>query len=271
MLNKKLIFIYACFVVVFYIICWKYSDIYKEYLILFKKSGVVPHFNLKGQLDGENYLVTNGHVETQADFLDGEKDGWTVQYYKTGKIAKKTFFKLGKANGLDYVYYESGKLKYSANYINNKQFGNLFWYFENGKLDSYAVYDIKGESFCLFKYDQSGKIIDMQGLVVSHDFFSIDSSGPVKILDFNLNRKEGYHDIKDLYIVVAEPPDLHLHVKVKINEKYLSIPPIIDNYIRVPNLFNNPCIYKIYVESHLLNDSGKVINGINIQSTIKKD
>lgn len=271
MLNKKWLFFFLGLAILFYTVCWKYSDIYRSYLVTFKKSGLVVHFNLKGQLDGENDVVTNGIVETEANFLDGKKDGWTINYYKTGKLKDKTFFRYGKANGPSYQYYESGKLKYKCNYRNDKRFGDLNWYLENGKLDSYAVYNIKGESFCSFEYDNSGKIKDMRGLVVSPDIFSFDTNYSVKLLNFNLEAKEGYHGIRDLYFVVATPPDLNMNISVKINDKLVNSSPIIDNCVKVPNAFTKPGVYKIFIESHLLDTLGKIVNGINIESIIKKE
>jgi hypothetical protein len=266
MFNKKLLGILGI-LLLFSAIYLNQSDIKEQYLFFFKKSGIIVHNN--GEKKFEVDSVINGYLRTKATFSNGLQEGWFFKYYKSGMVKNKSFFKRNQANGPEYEYYENGKLKYVANNIDNKWIGDVHWYTENSKLDSYATFNIKGKSFCLFQYDKSGKITDMKGLVVSPDIYSINSRDSVIVLDFNRDR--GYNEIKDLYIVVATPPHLHLQVIVNINNTQFKDLPINSNIITVPNAFINKGNYKIFIESHLYDKNNNIVNGINIETKITKE
>lgn len=240
--NKKLIIPFG-FLILFSLIYWNCSSIYKGYLMTLKKSGVVAHFNSKGQIDGRNYVIVDGKIETEADFFNGKKEGWTLRYYKNGRLKRKTWFRHNKAEGPQYGYYENGRLNYTDYYKDNKRQGNVYWYDDNGKLSSYAAYDIKGESFFYLKYDLSGKIIDTKGHVLSLNIYSLNSKDSVVLLDFNLEADKGYSDLKHLYINVASPPELHLNVNAQINNFKFKDLAIQNNCIRIPDIFRERGIY----------------------------
>lgn len=251
------------------IIYCTYPYIFKEYLIFFKKSGTITHHNNNGKLNGKSIVIANGILASEANFIGGKKEGWAIDFYKSGALMHKEFFRNNKLNGPMYAYYQSGKLKWACNAKDGKRFGSLYWYFENGRLDSYATYDIKGESFSLFQYDELGKIIKMEGYVVSPDIYSRNTSDSVIMLDFNLDKKEGYHDIRNLYINVATPPDLHMQVIVNVNDHHFKDLPIKDNLVMVPDVFTKKGEYKILIESHLFDKNNKIVNGINVSRVIK--
>lgn len=265
MFRKKTILLLGI-MLLFFAFCLNYSAIKEQYLFLFKKTGVIKHNN-KGKLEVDS--IIDGHVQTKVSYSNDLRQSWVFNYYKSGKLKNKYLFKRNEANGPEFGYYENGALEYVANNIDNKWVGDAHWYTENGNLDSYAAFNIKGKSFCLFQYDKFGKIINMKGVVVSPDLYSINPKDSIILLD--LYKNKNYDDISDLFLVVATPPNLHLKVVVNINNTQYKDLPIRNNIITVHNAFLNKGTYKIFIESHLYDKNNTIVNGVNIKTKIIKE
>jgi hypothetical protein len=275
-MKKKILF-FCVLLILMVVITFRYvrlSDVGEFYLKVFKKDGGIARRNGHGLLDGEAILYKHGHIESKANFINGQKNGWRVYYYETGIIKNKTFFKNDTAQVISYQYYENGKLNYKTNVRNAKRYGSLYWYLENGKLDFYAVSDINGESFCLFEYDQSEKLIKMTGPIISYNIYSLDEKNDSTIVlesYYSHHYDNRYANIKDLYITVATPPALNMKVNININNIQYNNLLIQNNCIKVPNVFMNKGAYDIFIQGSLTDKFGKKINAMKMKTRIYKE
>ena len=81
------------------------------------------------------------------------------QFYDSGKIYSKVFFKNGKIEGERFYFFENGKIQAKGSYKDGKKEGADYRYFENGKIQSKGFYrkgNIEGKSIA---YDDRGNVI----------------------------------------------------------------------------------------------------------------
>jgi len=220
--------------------------------------------NSTGRINGEVLEYRDGKIIMREKFVDGLREGWRILYYLNGQVKKKTFCKHDKADGKEYSYYINGTLMYSGVYRNGIPYGSLFWYDDLGKILSYTLYDINGRKTFKVDYNNRGAISHMHGFIVSADFYSKDiRTDSVVILD-----KTRRTNVRDLYIVMATPPNASVVLNLKVNNlEYKNIRSenctlVIKNALLLKNR------NKISLESHLLDLSNKEINGININSEV---
>lgn len=248
------------------------SEIYKEYIVIFKKDAVFEPPYINGKLDGPFTIYAKGKIKFKATYRNGVRDGIATKYYDNGSVENKMFYKNDKLEGLQYRYFENGKLNYSQNLHNGKFYGEQRTYDESGNLNTYSVFDIHEHDFFDYHYDQRGNLIKQEGFVFSFSIFSIDKKrDSVIVLEENAaNPTNKFHGVEDLYITVATPPNLKLNLTVTINGTTYADLKVVNNTIKIPNAFPNIGTYKIFIESHLKNKQGEMIDGINERARIEK-
>ncbi|PIH00577.1 hypothetical protein CS542_04065 [Pedobacter sp. IW39] len=89
-------------------------------------------------------------------------------------VKKVNIFVDGQPSGKGYLYNNNGKLAYSGYYMDGKPYGGWYNYYDNGHKNIYYMILIK-DIFSI-DYDIEGnlKLKEMNGLVVSPDFYSIN-------------------------------------------------------------------------------------------------
>ncbi len=86
--------------------------------------------------------TSEGVLVDHADFVDGERDGETLQYWPDSGILKvKAFFRKGKLEGMVEQYWPGGQIQFRHRYVNNLRHGECLDYFENGALKSSVTFD----------------------------------------------------------------------------------------------------------------------------------
>lgn len=249
------------------------NNLQKVYIKVFNKSILIANHNSNGQVDGQMLKYADGKLQIEENYKNGLKDGWSIKYYDDGHIENRKFYKNNKAQGTEYGYYKNGSLRYSRTWRDNKLYGSLFYNYENGKINAYGTYDIMGWNFFDYHYKQSGEIAKKEGFVVSSNIYSLDEkSDTTLVLNYDAYHHDNrFHNIKDLYLTVATPPNTKLQVNVDINNQSFKDLTIVDNTIRIPNAFPTIDTYHIFVTTHLFDKKNKVIDGINIKTVIIKE
>lgn len=243
--TKKTIYLLSVsFVVVLVLMLTAFTSVKKLYITTFHRDGTIGHFNTKGQLDGEVDTYINGKIRGKEFFKNGKRDGPNIMYYPSGRIELKSFRKNNKVEGMEYEYYEDGSIRLQKNWIHDKPYGDFFYYYPNRKLEIYHTYDILGDKFYFSRYDRSGKVSRSDGYVFSSRTYT-KYNDSVEVI---LNGK-AYKSVKDLYITVANPPQITPEIKVMINNKLRQDLIFPDrNTVLIRNAFSEKGLYSISVE-----------------------
>jgi hypothetical protein len=237
-------FVIASLVIVIVLGVTDFNSIKKLYIITFHKGGMISHFNTKGRLDGEVDTYINGKIKSKEFFRDGKRDGPYTMYYQSGRIELKSFRKNNKVEGLGYEYYEDGNLRCRRNWINDKPYGDFYYYYPNKKVEVYHTYDIMGDKFYLCRYSQLGKVLRDDGYVFSNHTYTIDHDSVEVLKDSTV-----YKSIRDLYITVANPPQITPEIRVMINNKQCQDLIFPDrNTVMIRNAFSKKGLYTISIE-----------------------
>ena len=247
---------------------------YVSYLRLFKKDGFIKIVTDKLNNNSQTIHYKKGKIDYMANYKNNLKEGWSSTYYGNGLINLKRYYINNIADGPEYRYFSNGKLDYKANNFQNHFYGSFYLYSENVFLKAYATFDIKGNTFCRWDYDKNGNLVNMDGLIVSYNFFSKNIKND-SILVFNGDYMKETDNVQsnfnDLYITVAIPPKTNLISKIQINGVEYKDLPIKNNTIVLKNLFIIKGKYDLLVQVRLNNQDGKNLNGMNIERTIYKE
>jgi hypothetical protein len=249
-----------------------WTNITIAYIKIFKVNTVlyVGNFN-DSRYDIIEYRSGKIHLLTHA--INGIAEGWSTEYYDNGNIKSKLFFKHGKPEGERTDFFEDGKLEFERYYKNGKFYGSVYSFGEDGRIKKYSTIDITGMKFCEWVYNTDKKNYDMNGFVVSTNYYSINlKSGDTIIISHSRNPSRIYSRIRDYYISVATPPyGLKMIVNVTINSKHFDNLPVKENTVKVSNAFPMDGKYEVFIESHLLDTANYPVNGINIKTEIIKN
>ena len=120
---------------------------------------VVP-YNQQGIYDGTfRQYYESGQLAQKGYYKNGLGQGEYIWYYEEGSIKQKVFYKDDKIEGIVTSFYPGGKIAQTVNYINGKREGELIEYYENGQIKEKRFYvNDKEEGKSLF-YDEKGKLI----------------------------------------------------------------------------------------------------------------
>jgi hypothetical protein len=268
--NKLLIgsfFSLALISIVIFIVRRNTKEIETLYVKFFKQTTSILQKNPKGQIDGEALYYKDGLLVQQGNFINGSKEGWMIRYNKRGRIEGKVYYQNDKENGSEYVYYESGKLKYLAHWKNGIRFGSLLYYYENGKPELYHAYDIAGDKFNILRYDLLGNISEHKGFAVSNKIYSVNRAKDSVVV---LKTNNTYHNIKDLFLNVATPPNVNILAVVIINNIQQNNLAIKDNTVLIPSVFDRNGTYQIMIHEQILDKNNKPLESRSFEITVKK-
>ena len=120
---------------------------------------VVP-YNQQGIYDGTfRQYYESGQLAQKGYYKNGLGQGEYIWYYEEGSIKQKGFYKDDKIEGIVTSFYPGGKIAQTVNHINGKREGELIEYYENGQIKEKRFYvNGKEEGKSLF-YDEKGKLI----------------------------------------------------------------------------------------------------------------
>ncbi|MBI3220481.1 MAG: hypothetical protein HYZ44_13290 [Bacteroidetes bacterium] len=151
------------------------------------------------------YSCNSGHVEKKEFYSNGALkkvynadkkgliQGEVQEYYETGKLKSKTFFKDGVLNGYSFLYWENGKLQSKGQYSENKGIDTFYFYRENGSKEAISVFDELGRRLEDISYYPSGKI-------QKQNMFEVGTAVPkvcaYKTYDVTGKLKKNYRDTK---------------------------------------------------------------------------
>ena len=113
-----------------------------------------------GEYDGERKeYYESGQLEQKGYYKDDLGQGEYIWYYEEGSIKQKAFYKDDKIEGTLFIFFPGGKIAQTNNYVNGKKEGELIEYYENGQIKEKRFYiNDKEEGKSLF-YDEKGKLI----------------------------------------------------------------------------------------------------------------
>ena len=242
-------------------------NIYEEYLILFRKSGIVGPVDKDGRLNGEIRMYTNGIIKEETSFLNGVRQGRGFTFYENGILESKFNFVNNNAEGVEYQYYRNGRLNYKGNVLHGRRYGELFWYGIDGHLEQCVTYDINSSPFYLEQYNTSGKIDSISGILVSPTIFTLDRKSNSFVA---LGQKDSNIDFRDLYVTIATSHRVNFNFTVQINNKTFSNLALTNNTIIIKNAFPTKGSYLISVITYLPDREKKLRKLKALESIVNK-
>ena len=120
---------------------------------------VVP-YNQQGIYDGRfRQYYESGQLAQKGYYKNGLGQGEYIWYYEEGSIKQKAFYKDDKIEGIVTTFYPGGKIAQTVNHINGKREGELIEYYENGQIKEKRFYVNGEEEGKSLFYDEKGKLI----------------------------------------------------------------------------------------------------------------
>ena len=108
------------------------------------------HSKLKNDASVEYYK--SGKLAKEVLLKNGKPEGIWKEYYESGQFKLEIIFKNGKSEGVSKCYHENGQLEYEGIYKDGKKEGIWRIYFENGKLDREIIFEADYELISGRKY-----------------------------------------------------------------------------------------------------------------------
>src|SRR5689334_12805504 len=100
----------------------------------------------KQKLEREVAFYPNNSLRFEVRLINGKREGMGIDYFQTGKIKAKSFWKNGKMDGEQLNYYENGNLRQVSQYKEGVPLREED-YTEDGFLEEKRVYDSLGRIF----------------------------------------------------------------------------------------------------------------------------
>ncbi len=113
-------------------------------------------YNGQKKIGEWSYLLETKVVSTE-NYLDGQKNGISKRYYKTGELLEESNWQNDKLNGFYRSYFQDGTLRLECNYLNGLRNGKFKTVFPNGSLEMDAVYTNDARDKDWKYYDETGK------------------------------------------------------------------------------------------------------------------
>lgn len=264
-MNKKTIITILVSFIAIIIILFFSDKIQIGFVKAFKLNREVKTFDSKKRIHGRYLRIEKGVVILEGNYRHGSAEGTFTTYYPNGKIKEKVFYKRNKALGANYGYYENGNLNYKG-YNLNGLYGDSFHYDENGQLDVYGANDIEHSFFYYSNY--SGLTpINVIGNIFSENIYSCDTKSKKTII---LSDKAEVRNISDLYITVANPPQLSREVEVEINKKKWSMDNLKSSTILLQKVFDKEGEYNISIKAKLKDAKEALFKTDSLNVSIRK-
>ena len=126
----------------------------------FHPNGMVSYewmYNEDSVLNGlSRYFNSEGKLELEMMYKDGEKNGVEKGFYKNGQLKYIGYNSHGKSDSVCIWYYENGSRKALDYWNNGVQFGAQLKFYANGKFKEYFINDIEGHTVYSRKYSIDG-------------------------------------------------------------------------------------------------------------------
>ena len=183
------------------------------------KSVIEVNDNMKANGAYKEYYP-NDSLKRNATYVNGQKDGWELQYDSTGKMISKVHFSQNKQNGKAFWYSEvDGSLASSSFWISDRQYGEAFRYYPDGSIKKYYVKDFKGDVFYVSDYGNQGDIIKEDGLAFSPSIFIAEADNWT---DKSYLLKDTIHfsPHNKIGVTVATPPGIKSRIVVSVKDDY---------------------------------------------------
>ncbi len=105
-----------------------------------------------------SYLMDAKVVSTEI-YVDGQKNGISKRFYKTGELLEESNWKNDKLHGIYRTYFQDGKAFLECNYSEGHRNGTFKTWFPNGAIELDAVYtnDVRDKEWKHF--DQTGELL----------------------------------------------------------------------------------------------------------------
>jgi hypothetical protein len=267
--RKKLVLLFVVLLISVLIYVVR-ANLYKKYIVLFHKNGIVSHYDKNGQLTGEYIAYVDGNIYGKSYFINGLREGWCIWYNeKTGRKKDEVFYKAGKVDSIENVYYENGNLNYTVNWKNGRYVDGEYHYLSNGKLNTYNAFDQSKKSdngYCYVAYDGLGNFHQILGNVFSSYVYT-----KCKDSVMALNNNNKYTCLENLYLSVAKPPELNSLMDIFINNTKVHGFFMGENNLVIKDAFNNKGVYHIFIRGKLINKSGAIIKADSLKITVAKE
>lgn len=166
------------------LVLYSLVDLKKVYMVTFRQSGMVGHFNSNGKIDGEVDVYLNGKVVQKTNVKNGLLNGWKVDYYPSGNIKTKSFYEKGKLYGIEFIYYDSGKIKSKESFRDGKREGPKITYYKNGQIEQNLFRKNDKDEGTEHAYYENGKLMYKRNWVNNKlygDQYFYHENGKVKI------------------------------------------------------------------------------------------
>jgi len=118
----------------------------------------------KGKYSGQKkigewtYLLDSKVVSTET-YLDGQKNGISKRFYKTGELLEESNWQNDKLNGIYRTYFQDGKAFLECNYSQGLRHGAFKTWFPNGTPELDAIYTNDARDKDWIYYSESGELL----------------------------------------------------------------------------------------------------------------
>jgi antitoxin component YwqK of YwqJK toxin-antitoxin module len=239
----------------------------EAYYVIFNKSGELYSINDSGNFDGKAKVYIEGNKTFEGNFKNGRLDGWVLNYYNDGTVKSKYFYVNGKIDKTEYRYHANGKKSFKGTWRNGIWYGNQYYYNENGNLITFDVRDMDN-GFYYSSYGADSKVEKIYGYMISDKLYIKDRlSDSIKIL----RPGHQYQNIDDLYITVANPPNLKSTFNIYISgSKPIKINGLHATTIKVKQAFKKNGRYDICIYGELRDMENTMIKRDTVCTIISK-
>jgi len=118
----------------------------------------------KGKYSGQKktgewtYLLDSKVVSTET-YINGQKNGTSKRFYKTGELLEESNWQNDKLNGIYRTYFQDGKPFLECNYSQGLRHGAFKTWFPNGTLELDAIYTNEARDKDWKYYSESGELL----------------------------------------------------------------------------------------------------------------
>jgi antitoxin component YwqK of YwqJK toxin-antitoxin module len=126
---------------------------YEKYLTYLQPHGIVETYcpntkfiiqrvnYINGEMDGlSEEWFDNDKLSIKCNYKNGKLDGLFEEWYENGQLWIRQSFKNNNLEGLSEVWYDNGQLDYKANYKNGNYDGLFEEWYDDGKLYIKCIY-----------------------------------------------------------------------------------------------------------------------------------
>jgi len=99
----------------------------------------------------------NGSPEEKSGYLNGKKEGISLEWFPNGSIRSERFYTNGEKNGIHYGWYENGSIRFQYSFKNGVNEGISTEWYRDGMISRQTVYS-SGNEVSAKAWGVSGKL-----------------------------------------------------------------------------------------------------------------